>query len=181
MEIVYRIDGGSVVFAERNRAAYVAQIRKALEDSKTWGELRRNLPDGEWEDYLQPHFEDYEEEVPADDEPFQSADAPGHGDGDCPAWLAQEQLDSFPPELIKKYDGGVGPSVLNGEFLDLPSDKAEHIAEDLRAMGHTVDTFWSSNATPAVGSLDVSRVRPQGTGLALVARHDHVVEPIRPV
>ena len=139
MEIVYRIGDGEVVFAKRNRAAYVAHILKALEESETWGELRRNLPNGEWEEYFQPHFEDYEEEIPGDDEPFQAADAPGHEEGDYPAWLAQEQLEWFPPELIEKYGGDVGPSVLNGEFLELPADKAEQIAEDLRAMGHTVE------------------------------------------
>ena len=139
MEIVYRTGDGEVVFAERNRAAYVAHILKALEESETWGELRRNLPNGEWEEYFQPHFEDREEEVPADDELFEAADAPGHGDGDYPAWLAQEQLEWFPPELIKKYGGDVGQTALNGAFLELPADKAEQIADDLRAMGHTVE------------------------------------------
>lgn len=139
MEIVYRIDGGEVVFAERNSAAYVAHILKALEDSKTWGELRLKLPDGEWDEHFQPHFEDYEEEVPADDELFQASDAPGYEEGDYPAWLAQEALDWFPPELIKKYGGDVGASVLNGNYLELPADKAKQIAEDLRAMGHTVE------------------------------------------
>jgi hypothetical protein len=47
MDIVYRVAGESVVFAVRGRAQYVAHIWKALEESKTWGELRRNLPDGE--------------------------------------------------------------------------------------------------------------------------------------
>ncbi len=138
MDIVYRIGGDSVVFAERRRAEYVAQIWKALQESNTWGELRHNLPDGEWQDYFQPHFDDYEEEVPADDEPFVSADAPRHEDGDYPPWLAQEQLDWFPPELIAKYSGNVTSSVLNGEFLDLPADKADEIANDLRTIGHTV-------------------------------------------
>jgi hypothetical protein len=144
MDIVYRIiEGtygpGNVVFAERGRAEYVAHIWKALQDSKTWGELRRNLPDGEWEDHFQLYFDEYEEEVPADDEPFESGDAPGQEDGDYPAWLAQEQLDWFPPELIEKYGGDAGTSVLNGEFLELPPGKAEQIADDLRAMGHTVE------------------------------------------
>lgn len=144
MDIVYQIIEGSygpgnVVFAERGRAQYVADIWKALQESNTWGELRRNLPDGEWEDHFQPHFDDYEEEVPADDELFDAEDAPGRADGDYPPWLAQEQLEWFPPELIEKYGGDVGTSVLNGEVLDLPADKAEQIADDLRAMGHTVE------------------------------------------
>jgi len=144
MDIVYRITEGSygpqsVVFAERGRAEYVARIYKALEGSTTWGELRRNLPDGEWEDHFQLYFDEFEEDVPDDDEPFESGDAPGQGDGDYPPWLAQEQLGWFPPELIEKYGGDVGTSVLNGEVLDLPAVNAEQIAEDLRAMGHTVE------------------------------------------
>lgn len=144
MDIVYRIIEGaygpeSVVFAERGRAHYVAHIYKALEESKTWGDLRRNLPDGEWEGHFSVYFEDREEEIPADDEPFDAEEAPGYADGDYPAWLAQEQLSWFPKELIDKYGGDVDSSVLNGEFLDLPADKAEQIAEDLRAMGHTVE------------------------------------------
>lgn len=139
MDIVYRIGPESVVFAERWRAEYVAQICEALTESSTWGELRRNLPDGEWEEYFQPHFEDYDENPPADDEPFEYSDAPGSGDGDYPPWLAQEQLDWFPQELITKHFGNVGTSVLNGEVLNLPASKAEQIADDLQAMGHTVN------------------------------------------
>lgn len=139
MDIVYRVDNSSVVFALRYRAEYVAHIWKALNESKTWGELRRNLPTDEWEDHFQAHFDDYEEEVPGDDEPFECDDAPGRMDGDYPAWLEQEQLDWFPRELIEKYGGDVSNSVLNGEYLELPAHKAQEIAEDLRAMGHTVE------------------------------------------
>lgn len=141
MDIVYRIGAegpGTVVFAERWRAEYVDQIWKALLNSSTWGELRRNLPTGEWEYHFQDYFEDHEEDVPADDEPFDAECAPGRADGDYPPWLAQEQLDWFPKDLITKYGGDVYSSVLNGEALELSADKAEQIAADLRAMGHSV-------------------------------------------
>ena len=137
MDLVYQVDGDHLVFAERASAERVARIWTALEQSTTWGELRCNLPEGEWDDHFQLYFEDRDEESPADDEPFESSFAPGHLDGDYPEWLRQVQLDWFPQELIDKY-GRVRPSVLNGEFLDLPPDKAEQIAEDLRTMGHTV-------------------------------------------
>jgi hypothetical protein len=142
MDIVYRVEAegpDTVVFAERWRAEYIAHIWKALEESSTWGELRRNLPPGEWEYHFQDYFEDREEDVPADDEPFDADCAPGRTDGDYPPWLAQEQVEWFPKELITKYGGDVYSSVLNGEALELPADKAEQIAEDLRAMGHTVN------------------------------------------
>jgi hypothetical protein len=142
MDIVYRVEAegpGTVVFAERGLAEYVAHIWKALNESSTWGELRRNLPPGEWEDHFQDYFEDREEDVPADDEPFDADCAPGRTEGDYPPWLAQEQVEWFPKELITKYGGDVYSTVLNGEALELPGDKAEQIAEDLRAMGHTVN------------------------------------------
>ncbi len=138
MDIVYRVGGDgfeSVLFADRTSAEYVAQIRKALYQSKTWGEFRRNLPEGEWENT----FVDWLEEAPQDDEPFTADDAPGHADGDYPEWLRQSQLDWFPEDMIDKYNGEVGTSVLNGPMLDLPADKAEEIADELRKRGHTVE------------------------------------------
>ncbi|ORV47817.1 hypothetical protein AWC02_08220 [Mycolicibacter engbaekii] len=137
MDIVYRVIPGSptVTFAERGSAEYVAHIWRALLQSKTWGELKRNLPDGDWEDQFLPWFEDREEDIPADGDLFTTDDAPDY----YPPWLAQEQVDWFPEELIKKYDGDIGTSVHDGEFLSLPADKADEIAADLRALGHTVE------------------------------------------
>ena len=137
MSIVYRVGGdgyGGVLFAARDAAERVAQIRKALYNSKTWGQFRANLPDGEWEENLEFRFE----EAPGDGEPFTADSVPGHADGDYPEWLMQTQLDWFPPELIEKY-GQVETSVLNGEMLELPADKAEVIVAELRAMGYTVE------------------------------------------
>ncbi len=144
MDIVYRPGMGSngwdsVVFAERSRAERVAQIRAALENSATWGEFRRALPEGEWEDIFQDYYDDAEEKSPDDDKPFDSDDVPGYAEGDYPEWLQQVQLDWFPPELIAKFGGDVGSTVLSGPVLDLPADRAEEIAAELRAMGHTVE------------------------------------------
>ncbi len=136
MDIVYRVSGDgydSVLFAKRDNAEYVAKIREALYQSKTWGEFRANLPAGEWED-LEPQLDE-----PPDDEPFKADDIPGHADGDYPEWLRQSQLNWFPKDLIEKYDGEVTLTTLNGWVLDLPADRAEEIADDLRALGHTVE------------------------------------------
>lgn len=138
MNIVYRVGGDgfeSVLFADRSDAEYVAQIRRALYQSKTWGEFRKNLPEGEWE----RTFADRLDEAPDGEEPFTADDAPGHADGDYPKWLRQSQLDWFPEDLIDKYDGEVGLSVLNGPMLDLPAGDAEEIAEELRQRGHVVE------------------------------------------
>ena len=138
MDIVYRVGGDgfdSVLFANRARAEHVAQIRKALYQSKTWGEFRRNLPEDEWEVTFGYRFD----EIPQDDQPFTADDAAGHADGDYPEWLRQSQLNWFPADLVDKYDGEVSMSVLNGEMLDLPAGYAEEIADDLRQRGHKVE------------------------------------------
>lgn len=140
MDLVYWFAYGSngeycVVFAPRERAEYVAQIYTALRESSTWGEFRRKLPKGEWERYIEVVYEP----VPEKDWSFKPDDVPGHADGDYPPWLAQEQLRWFPQELISKYDGEIGTSVLNGPSLNLPAENADQIADALRAMGYSVD------------------------------------------
>lgn len=139
MDIVYRIGGDGfdgVLFAKRESAERVAKIRDALHNSKTWGEVRAKLPDGEWESTFQNNFD----EVPGDDEPFGGPDcAPGFADGDYPEWLRASQLDWLPEELIERYGGTLSRTMLNGDALDLPADKAEQIAEELRTMGHKVE------------------------------------------
>lgn len=137
MDIVYRVGGDGyqgALFARRDDAERVAQIRIALDNSKTWGQFRASLPVGEWEENLADCFED----VPADAEAFSADDVPGYADGDYPQWLMQTQLDWFPPELIARY-GERQDSVLNGEMLELPAGQAEVVAAELRALGHTVE------------------------------------------
>jgi hypothetical protein len=137
-DIVYRVGGDGyegVLFADRASAEYVARIRDALYNSTTWGQFRAKLPTGEWE---QKFGDDFDEDW-ADDKPFEADCAPGHGDGDYPEWLLQSQLDWFPHELIEKYGGTRRGTALNGDALELPADRADEIAEDLRAMGHTVE------------------------------------------
>lgn len=78
-------------------------------------------------------------EYPSDHEPFEPDNIPGHADGDYPEWLRQSQLNWYPKDLIEKYDGEVASTTLNGWVLDLSADRAEEIADDLRALGHRVE------------------------------------------
>jgi hypothetical protein len=54
MDLIYSSDdeGANVVFADRAKAFYVAQLYEAL-GSRTWGEFRTNLPQGGWEEFLE--------------------------------------------------------------------------------------------------------------------------------
>ena len=80
----------SFLFAIRDSAEYVAQIRKALYQSKTWGDFKAALPSGEWAN-LRPQLDD-----PPDDDPFKADDIGGHADGDSPEWLRQSRLNWLP-------------------------------------------------------------------------------------
>jgi hypothetical protein len=56
-----------------------------------------------------------------------------------PEWLANTEIQWFPEDLIKKYGGSVEHSMASDDSLYLPAEKAEEIAHDLRALGHTVE------------------------------------------
>jgi len=140
--IVYRVGGDGfdgALFSGSDEAEHVAQIRQALYNSNTWGEFRRQLPADEWEFQLAERIDFRYERIPADDEPFAADCVPGHADGDYPEWLQQTALEWFPEDLIEKFGGRVHNSTFNGEFLELPGDKAEAIADELRERGYTVE------------------------------------------
>ena len=139
MDILYATNeaiGNRLVFAPREWAESVARIHQALQTATTWGEFKEALTDDEFEDVLDRNElddDDIDLATPFDAE----SDAPGYADGDYPDWLQQRGLEWFPKELIAKF-GEPGLSMINGEFLDLPPNRADEIAEDLRAIGHTV-------------------------------------------
>lgn len=138
MKIVYRVVGygfDSALFAEQEKAERLVRVRRALDQSRTWGEFRKSLPAGEWDTEFAESFD----EVPSDDDPFAADSVPGFADGDYPEWLLQTQLDWFPKELSAKYGGELYRTTLNGDALLLPADRIEDIAADLRALGHTVE------------------------------------------
>ena len=136
MDILYTInETGAAVFAERSRAESVARIRSACESSTTWGEFRSHLSTDEYAEILDAA--ELEEDEIEPDKDFGADAVPGYADGDYPEWLQQTMLTWFPPELAAEY-GARQDSVLNGDFLELAGEKADRIAESLRALGHTV-------------------------------------------
>jgi hypothetical protein len=142
MDLVYSVDdeGWNVVFAEYDKAMYVDQLYDAL-GSRTWGDFRASLPEGGWEEFLGKFGGEYD----ADDNlvnNFPTGSEPFVGDyrQTCyPEWLANTELDWFPKDLIEKYGGCVEHSMASDDSLYLPAEKAEEIAADLRARGHTVE------------------------------------------
>lgn len=128
------------------------QIYNALHSAKTWGEYRRLLPEGEWEERAEMYpvmSEDGKplmrdgapvleyEEGQDDDDPFDADSVPGVGDGDYPTWLQQSMIDWLPEPILEKY-GRYYDTRLNGDSVEFDSADRDAIVEELRALGHTV-------------------------------------------
>ena len=141
MDLLYKVgDSGNVVFAERDRALYAAQLYEAL-TAETWGEFREKLPEGGWEEFLEKFGGDYEDSgEPVDN--FPQGGEPFHGsrysETGYPEWLAATELQWFPENLVEQFDGFLEFG-LDNSSLYLPGEKAEEIADALRALGHTVE------------------------------------------
>ena len=140
-------NGGLVVQSVRD-ALHEEAIIGALDEAKTYGEFRRLLPEGEWENVLDrlrtpEAWEDADEAwYLAEDfdwnTPFDASDVAGYYDGDYPAW-AQASLGAVLPEdLLQKY-ATVTHSVHNGPYFHIPHASASELIADLRARGYTVE------------------------------------------
>ena len=136
MDLLYTVnEAGAAVFAERTKAEANARIREACESANTWREFRSRLTEDEYVELLE--LGDLDADDIALDEDFDANDVWGYADGDYPEWLQQTMLGWFPPELITQY-GKPQASIFNGDFLELPGEQADEIAESLRAEGHRV-------------------------------------------
>jgi hypothetical protein len=95
-DIVYGDLGGALVLVPRDRAEELANVRRAVQGSTTWGELRARLSE-ERRDQIAENFGD--EDVPADDVTLDDVRVPGWDDGDWPEWPAQAMLGWVPAEV----------------------------------------------------------------------------------
>jgi hypothetical protein len=142
-----------LVFAPPERAHFIDQIHRAIEDSKTWGEFRKLMPAGEYqrlyEDVFSSDPEDVEEDEsarePTDSEAFPH-DVPGYCDGEYPPWLAQEQGKYLPAEVLKEF-ATRADTFINGSFWRVDATRAPLIIERLTSLGYKVERredlkFW---------------------------------------
>lgn len=156
--IVYgQLDGG-LVFIPVEKAKRLASIYAALKTAKTWGELRKKLPEGVYADilnnmieergfesfylyWIEEHlegtrdqaFKEYQalafsERLPNENDAFDRATIPGFCDGDWPDWPQQEMLNWIPQAIQKTYGQRVA-STLNGPFLSFRTDDEKVIVE----------------------------------------------------
>jgi hypothetical protein len=143
-----------LVFAPPKRALFVDQLRRAIEESRTWGEFRRRMPAGEYQRLYKEIFstdpdviaEAEDAREPADEEPFTSDRVPGFSDGDYPPWLAPEQDSYLPSELLREL-ATRADTFLNGSFWRLDPKNVALIVERLSVLGYRVERredlkFW---------------------------------------
>jgi hypothetical protein len=143
---------GGAVFASAEDAIRSEAIHGALEESKTWGEFKSRLPEGEWdtvEERLSEHYgypDDGEDDEADEDRPrwedacapFSAEEIPGFSDGDYPPWLQQCLDEVLPAEVLAQYAERKS-SIFNGDFWFIPNERADEVAEALRQRGYEVE------------------------------------------
>jgi hypothetical protein len=71
-----------------------------------------------------------------DDDPFDPDNAPGHADGHYPSTAPEVMLDWLPKAIANRY--GQIVATPNGYLLQVDSDKADAVVEELRQIGYSV-------------------------------------------
>jgi hypothetical protein len=129
---------GDLVFAEPGTAQYIDTINCALRAS-TWGEFRKLMPEEEYEEIVSSQYEYIGEPelVPSNEDTFDSAIVPGYHDGDYPPWLQKDMEDVLPENIAKEY-GTIVSTVLNGNYLSLPTEYEHQIVDSLKKQGYIV-------------------------------------------
>jgi hypothetical protein len=140
-EIFYRISPANegLVFSTPIDAFRNHTMRTAIESSKTWGEFRRALGEGDYHDVLREMSEAIAEpvEVPDDDDPFVSSRIPGDDDGDYPQWLQQKMDELIPADILAKFGEPVA-TMLNGDYVHIDPSFERRIIYALRKRGYKV-------------------------------------------
>ena len=132
---------GGLVFATPARAEAISQIHNALENSKTWGEFRRAMPEGEYRSFAAQTYSqdpDEPEAIPDDDEVFDCGRIPEYNDGDYPPWLQPEMDLLLPEDLLDSY-ADVTTTAFNGSYFHIEQDREREFVEQLRRRGFEVE------------------------------------------
>lgn len=158
-------DNEGLVFIPRAKALELAEIWKAIDGSKTWGDLRHRMPPGAWKDLYATLGDDEcrtlswfreserkenpdltEEEILAryrelefqERQPFDDDifDSSTLSDHSWPAFPHHEMLNWMPQSVQKRY-GRIAEAKFTADWLALEPSDADAIARDLGAFGYT--------------------------------------------
>lgn len=138
----------ALVVQDAADAVYQEAIIGALTEARTYGEFRRMLPAGEWDEVIDrlhmiEEWEDREDDWLDDkrfdwNTPFDSECVSGFSEGDYPAWSQAELDEILPKALLRKY-ATRAVSVHNGGYWHIPHESAPALIADLQALGFHVD------------------------------------------
>jgi hypothetical protein len=137
------INGRTLVFASPVVVDGNANLRKALEESRTWGEFRRAIPASEFKEIKTGMRERNEytaaevRAIVADDQPFDAGTVPGVEDGEYPRLIASDQNSILPPTIFEKYAKHWG-SFNCTDIWRIEVESREAIVADLTALGYEV-------------------------------------------
>jgi hypothetical protein len=131
--IIYGDLGGELVFIPQARADELIAVRLALEESKTWGELRERLAQcsAEAHQYI-AEIDGY-----GADDLFESGQIGAIGDGDWPPWPKQEML-AWVPDDIRERFGEIQRTIFSGESLTFTEAQAQLLVAAFEAKGFIV-------------------------------------------
>lgn len=134
-KLLYRLvpHNGGAVFAEEERALYIANIHQAISTARTWGEFRSRIPNSEYKEIMTRLLGDEEDQT----EPNPSDEFSSSGitdEGDYPDWLQPEMNYLIPRDVLGKF-GTRANTFLNGSYWHIPEENMEPMANALRERG----------------------------------------------
>lgn len=138
-KLLYRVvpHNGGVVFAEPDRAKFIAKIHEAINSSTTWGEFRSVMPAIEYANIVRA-FDDQSESRPKKTDTFSGESVLGWSDGDYPPWLQKEMGHILPRSILEQF-GIRTETAVNGDFWFISEENISVMCAALKACGWEVE------------------------------------------
>lgn len=124
-----------LAFADAGTAAEEAEEIKAITAARTWGEARQ-IRTTHISNPAAPD-DDYPDENPADDEPFDVTELNVVSEGDWPPMVTSRAFKLLPKDLIDRF-GTSQFTALNGDYLEIPLEREAELVAELRQRGYEV-------------------------------------------
>lgn len=146
--LVYRKVGDLFAFVSADLAIHLDAIYRALNESRTWGEFRRDLPRGEWQEIEHRLFLSEDEVEEEDRSHWEDDDAPFLRDRVCglddteypfvdPEWLGD--VEDLPNAMIAAHAQILLAPGRRFIYWHIPVEGAELAATVLRHWGYVVE------------------------------------------
>ncbi len=161
-ELVYGDGGEGLVFLEKDYATDVSIFRSALNEARTWGELRTKVSEERYQETLNAWLESESERLadeegsgggepevplPGSNYAFDPEALPGYADGDWPEFAPHVMETWVDKEVIRRYGHYVYPT-LDAEYPVIDPEKEEEVVSLLEGRGYSCvrddDAVWEA-------------------------------------